>query len=61
MDVINVLILSPVGDERLRQIAAVSPRIRVTDAAHLVPNPPFISGRKENAADKQLDPLLAEA
>jgi phosphoglycerate dehydrogenase-like enzyme len=61
MDVINVLILSPIGDERLRQIAAVSPRIRVTDAAHLVPKPPFISGRKENAAYKQLDPLLAEA
>lgn len=35
MDTINVLVISPVGEECLRQIAAVSPSLSVSDASDL--------------------------
>ncbi len=61
MDLINVLILAPIGDESLRQIAAISPRLWVIDGSHLVPKPPFLPGMRELGKGKELDTLLAEA
>jgi D-2-hydroxyacid dehydrogenase (NADP+) len=54
---VNVLVTSAIGDECLRWIADVSPRIRLTDVSGLL--------RAENegdlAARKRLDALLCEA
>ena len=57
MEPVNVLVLFSAGEEGLRRIAAVSPRIKLTDASNLF--------RAEQAGDQsvtaELDASLAEA
>ena len=54
---INVLVTSPIGEEFLKQIAAVSPRIKVTDAYELCR-----AERKGNFENKErFDAILADA
>ncbi len=57
MESVNVLVTRAIGDECLRQISAISPRIKLTDVSDLV--------RAEQSGDitskEKLDALLAEA
>jgi len=54
---VNLLITSPVGDESVRHIADISPRIKLAEVSDLVRAE--LSG--DDSARKKLDPLLAEA
>jgi len=57
MESVNVLVISAIGDECLRQITSVSPRIKLTDGSGL-----FRAERSGDLASKEkLDALLAEA
>ena len=54
---VNVLVIAPIGDECLRQIANISPRIKVVDASDL-----FRAEQEGDFTSKaQFDALLAEA
>jgi phosphoglycerate dehydrogenase-like enzyme len=61
LDFINVLALSSLQEKDLCRIKAVSPRLRVTDASHLVPQTPFKSEPPDPAKEQELDRLLKEA
>jgi D-2-hydroxyacid dehydrogenase (NADP+) len=61
METINILVLAGLGEARLNQIKAVSPRLRVTDASALIdiklpPEP----GKTGSLNREKLDELLAE-
>ncbi len=57
MESVNVLVTSTIGETCLRQIASVSPRVKVTDASDL-----FRAERSGDlAAKERLDGLLAES
>jgi len=53
---LNLLITSPVGDESIRYIADISPRIKLTDVSDLTRAE--LSG--DDSIREKLDPLLAE-
>lgn len=57
MELINVLVTSPIGETCLREIASISPKVKVTDVSDLF--------RAERGGDlgakEKLDGLLAEA
>ncbi|MFH1383072.1 MAG: D-2-hydroxyacid dehydrogenase [Chloroflexota bacterium] len=55
MEQIKVLVLAPIGDENLRQIEAIGPRIKMTDAANLFRG----EQNGESAATARLNSLLA--
>lgn len=57
MKLVNVLIITPIGDECLRQIAGISPEIKIIDASDLA----RAEKKGDLASKEQLDALLAEA
>lgn len=57
MESVNVLVASSIGDGCLRQIAAVSPRVKLVDAADLA----RAERRGDFSGKGQLDVLLADA
>jgi len=58
MELVNVLVtFSTIGDECLRQIALISPRVKVKDVSDLLD----AEQREGSASKKELDALLAEA
>jgi D-2-hydroxyacid dehydrogenase (NADP+) len=57
MKPVNILVAADIGEECLRQITAVSPRVKVHDIFELS----RLDYRGDPAAQKQLDALLAEA
>jgi len=57
MELINALVTFPIGEECLRQIALISPRIKVRDVSDLAD----AEQRGDLAAKKEFDALLAEA
>jgi phosphoglycerate dehydrogenase-like enzyme len=61
MDAINVLVLSAIGEENLRRIADVSPRIRVVDASKVWDEREPIEMGKAGAIDPEFEAMLAEA
>ena len=59
---INVLIIPPIGNECLQQIAEVSPRIRIMDASGLWDDPVILSEEYEgDYFGEAFDSILAEA
>jgi D-2-hydroxyacid dehydrogenase (NADP+) len=61
METINVLVLADIGEDRLNQIRAVSPRLLVTDASALVNiKSPSDPGKSDPGSQKKLDGLLAK-
>lgn len=62
MGKINVLVLSAIGEECLRQIAGVSPRINLRDASDLWDAPDMVTAeRKGDFRDDKFEALLAQA
>ncbi len=57
MELVSVLVTTSIGGECLRQIAAVSPKIRLRDVSDLV----HAEQRGDFASKEQFDALLAEA
>ncbi|MFC2035243.1 D-2-hydroxyacid dehydrogenase [Chloroflexota bacterium] len=57
MELVRVLVTSTIGDERLQQITAISPEIKVTDASHLF----RLERRGDSISKEKLDVTLAEA
>lgn len=57
LESLNILVTDSIGDHCLQQIAAVSPRIKVTDVSHLL----RAEHNSTPTATKQLDLLLADA
>jgi len=57
VELVNVLVVTPIGDECLRQVSAISPRIKLMDASDLA----RAEKRGDFASEEQLDTLLAEA
>jgi len=59
---LNVLVISSIGRESLRQIAAVSPKIKLQDASDLWDAPDMVTAeRKGDFSNKEFEALLAEA
>jgi D-2-hydroxyacid dehydrogenase (NADP+) len=61
MNTVNVLVLSHIGKECLRQIEAVSPLLRVKDSSKLKGRSFSKSGVEDPAAERELTEWLAEA
>ena len=61
MDAINILVLSAIGEENLRRIAEVSPRIRVVDASKVWDEREPIEMGKAAAIDPACVTMLADA
>ncbi len=62
MDSINVLIISSIGGKCLKQISAVSPRIKLNDASELWDAPDMIVSRDQgDCCSDKFNELLAEA
>jgi D-2-hydroxyacid dehydrogenase (NADP+) len=61
MDAINVLVLSAIGEENLRRIADISPRMRVMDASKVWDEREPIEMGKAAAIDPEFAAMLAEA
>jgi len=62
MDSINVLVISSIGEENLRQISDVSPKINLQDASGLWDAPDMITAeRKADFSNEKFDALLAQA
>jgi D-2-hydroxyacid dehydrogenase (NADP+) len=62
METINVLILSGLGETRLNQIRAISPRLKVIDGSTLLDiKSSSDPGKSDPESQKKLDSLLAEA
>ena len=57
LESLNILVTDSIGDHCLQQIAAVSPRIKVTDVSHLL----RAEHNSTPTATEQLDLLLADA
>lgn len=57
MESVNVLVTTPIGDELLQQITAVSPRIKLSNVSELV----RAEQRGDFARKDELDALLAQA
>ncbi len=57
MESVNVLVTGAIGDESLRLITAISPKIKLTDASDLS----RVEQRGDSASKGKLDALLAEA
>ena len=57
MELVNVLVISAIGDECLQQITSVSPKIKLTDVSDLF----RAEQRGDSASKEKLDALLAEA
>ena len=47
MEPVNVLVVSSISEESLRQIAAVSPSIKVQDSSHLWDAPDMVTPEKK--------------
>ena len=56
-ELVNILVTTAIGDRCLRQISAVSPRIRVTDVADLM----VAEEKDDQLARKRLDTFLTQA
>jgi len=62
MDFINVLVISSISEESLRQIAAVSPKINLSNASDLWDSPDMVTAeRKGDFSNEKFDALLAQA
>ncbi len=63
MDSVNVMVTSSLGDENLRQIAAVSPRVNLMDASILWNAPDMLPDDKRTAdfSSEEFDSMLAQA
>ncbi len=61
MDSVNVLVVSAIGEDCLRKIAAVSPNVRVYDASNSLAQDKIIGERGKNSCTEKLDALLAQA
>ena len=62
MKQLNVLVISSIGKESLRQIVAVSPKIKLQDAADLWDAPDMVTAeRKGDFSNKEFEALLAQA
>ena len=57
MESVNILVTSPIGDECLRQIAAISPKIALKDVSDFAK----AEKREDFSSREQFDALLAEA
>lgn len=62
MKSVNVLVLSPIGEECLRQIASVSPKIKVQDASELCTfTGRYTAEKQDNISREKLNTMLAQA
>ena len=62
MESVNVLVISSISEQSLRQIAAVSPRIKLSDASNLWDAPDMVTAeRKGDISNEKFDALLAQA
>lgn len=62
MDTLNVLVTSSIGEECLRQIADVSPKIELWDASDLWDAPDIVTAeRKGDTTNEKFEALLAQA
>ncbi len=63
MDVINVLVISSIGEESLRQIAAVSPKIKLWDSSAFWDTSPLTGNAKPKGefSNEKLKAMLAQA
>jgi len=62
MNSLNVLVVSSIGEECLRRIAAVSPEIKVQDSSDIWNAQPRADvGQQGDISDERLDALLAQA
>jgi len=62
MDTINVVVLSAIGEENLRRIAKVSPKIKVFDGSKLWDAPDMVTTeRKGDFSNKEFEAMLADA
>jgi phosphoglycerate dehydrogenase-like enzyme len=57
MQTVNILVIAPIGEECLKQITAISPRVKVYDVFELS----RADYRGDPAAQEQFDALLADA
>jgi len=57
MNMVNLLVTTPIGEELLRQITATSPQIKLTDVSELV----SAEQRGDYSRKEEFDALLAEA
>lgn len=62
MESTNVMVISSIDEECLRQIAAVSPKIKLQDASSLWDAPDIVTTeRKGDTSDKRFNALLSQA
>jgi len=62
MESINILLVTPAGKDFIKNVEAVDPRIKITDASHLMPiwPPPAVVTENDAANEAELDKLLKD-
>jgi len=60
-EIINVLVVNEIGDEELRKISSISPRIKVTTSTHLWEAPEIPAGKGFDCDQEEFKNMLAQA